>query len=95
MERLPKPQLPDRPADTRPRVIHISMRPRTWLGKVVLGIIGVVVTLVALFLSLVAFAIIASLVVVVIIYFLWATRRMRRAIRKGYIDEQPDNGKEP
>ncbi len=68
------------------RVIHISVQPKTWFGKLVAGIIGVAVMLVAFFLSILAFVIIASIVVMAIIYFLWATRRARRAMRDQIID---------
>ena len=60
------------------RVVHISVQPKTWFGKLIAGIVGLAVMLVAFFLSILAFAIIASIVVVAIIYFLWVTRRARR-----------------
>ena len=68
------------------RVLHVSLQPKTWLGKLIAGIIGVAVMLAALLLSILAFAIVASIVVVAIIYLLWVTRRARRAMRNQTID---------
>jgi VIT1/CCC1 family predicted Fe2+/Mn2+ transporter len=81
-------QLPDQqPSQTRTvRVIHISLQLKTWFGKFIAGIIGVAVMLVAFFLSILAFAIIASIVVVAMIYFLWAARRARRTMRNQTAD---------
>jgi len=84
-------QLPDQQRaqslDTRPvRVIHISVQPKSWLGKLVAGVVAVAVMLVAFFLSIVVFAIIACLVAVALIYLFWATRRARRAMRDQTID---------
>lgn len=44
--------------------------------------------LLAFFLSILAFAIIASLVVVAIVYFMWVTHRARRAMRSQTIDSE-------
>ena len=68
------------------RMVRISVQPKTWLGKLIAGIIGVAALLVALFLSILAFAIVASFVVVAIAYFFWTTRRARRSIRDRTID---------
>ncbi len=86
MSQLPDQQIPQPPQPRPVRVIHISVQPKTWFGKLVAGIIGMAVMLVAFFLSILAFAIIASIVLVAIIYFLWATRRVRRAMRDQIID---------
>jgi ABC-type nickel/cobalt efflux system permease component RcnA len=84
-------QLPDQPrvqaVSTRAvRVIHISVQPKSCLGKLVAGIVAVAAMLVALFLSIVAFAILACSVIIIITYLLWATRRARRAMRDQIID---------
>jgi len=86
MEQLPNRQGPQSSQPRPVRVIHISVQPKTWLGKLIAGIIGVAVMLVAFFLSILAFAIIASLVVVAIVYFMWVTHRARRATRSQTID---------
>jgi hypothetical protein len=68
------------------RVIHISVQPKTWFGKIAAWIIGAVVMLVALFFSIIAFSIIASVAAVALVYFLWTAHRARRAIRNQTID---------
>jgi Flp pilus assembly protein TadB len=89
MEQLPEQQTPQ---STQPsqqptaRVIQISVQPKTWFGKLVAGIVGVAVVLVAFFVSILAFVIIATIVVAAIIYFLWVTRRARRTLRNQTIE---------
>ena len=91
MMQLVMSRLPDHPtpqsSQRRPgRVIRISVQPKTWFGRLVAGTIGAAVMLVAFFLSLLAFAIVASIAVSAIVYFLWAARRARRARRGRTID---------
>src|SRR5216683_1125526 len=89
MEQLPKQQAPESPQLSQlrtERIIHISVQPKTWFGKLTAGVIGVAVMLVAFFLSILAFAIIASIAVVAIIYILWATRRAHRTMRNQTVD---------
>jgi len=86
MEQLPEQQDPQTPQPRAVRTIHISVQPKSWLGKLVAGIVGIALMLVAFLLSVVAFAIIASLVLLVVIYVLWVTRRARRAMRDQVID---------
>jgi len=52
----------------------------------IVSVIGIPLMLVAFLLSIVAFAIIASLVLLVVIYVLWVTRRARRAMRDQVIE---------
>jgi len=68
------------------RVVHVSVQPQTWFGKLVAGVIGLAAMLVAFFLSMIVFAVIASLVVVAVIYLMWAARRTRRAAQSQIID---------
>jgi Flp pilus assembly protein TadB len=89
MEQLPEQQRSQAPQPSQPptaRVIHISVQPKTWFGKLVAGIVGVAVVLVAFFVSILAFVIIATIVVAAIIYFLWVTRRARRTLRNQTIE---------
>jgi Flp pilus assembly protein TadB len=89
MEELPRRQTPQSSQPSQPptaRVIHISVQPKTWFGKLVAGIVGVAVALVAFFVSILAFAIIAGIVGAAIIYFLWVTRRARRTLRNQTIE---------
>ena len=86
-------QLPDRqttePASPRPvRVIHISVQPKTWLGKLLASILAAVVLLVAFFLSIILFVMFACIVVVAIIYFLWAAHRGGRRHRDQVIEAE-------
>ena len=87
MERLPEPQpryRPDGPDAPHIRVIHLSTsgRPRTLLGRILLGAVSVAVLVAVLFLSIIAFAVIACLAVIGIGYLLWKTRHVRKAIRE-------------
>jgi membrane protein implicated in regulation of membrane protease activity len=68
------------------RVFHISVRPKTWFGRLLAWIIAPVVLLVALFFSIVAFAILASIAALAFIYFVWTLRRARRAMRNQTIE---------
>jgi high-affinity Fe2+/Pb2+ permease len=86
MEQVPKQQDPQTPQVRPVRTIHISVQPKSWLGKLVAGIAGIALMLVAFLLSIVAFAVIAGIVMVAIVYVLWVTRRARRAMRDQVID---------
>ena len=86
MEQLPEQQEPQTPQARPVRTMHISMQPKSWLGKLVAGVVGIALMLMAFLLSIVAFAIIASLVLLVVIYVLWVTRRARRAMRDQVIE---------
>ena len=84
-------ELPNQPSSqsSQPRtmrVVHVSVQPKTWLGKLIAGLIGVAIILAVFFLSIFVFAIIASILVIAIIYMLWATHRARRATRNHTID---------
>lgn len=67
-------------------VVHVSVQPKTWLGKLVAGLMGVAIILAVFFLSIFVFAIIVSILVIAIIYLFWSTQRTRRAIRNQTID---------
>lgn len=68
------------------RVVHISVQPKTWFGKLMAAVVGTGVMLVAFFISIIVFAVIASLVVVAVIYLMWAARRARGAVESQIID---------
>lgn len=86
MGQLPDQQTRQSP-QTRPvRVIHISAHPKTWFGKLVAGIVAAAVMLLAFFLSIVVFAILAGIALLAIIYLFWAMHRARRAMRDQVID---------
>jgi hypothetical protein len=86
MEQLPE-QPPPPAADGRTvRVVHVSVQPKSWIGRLVLGIVGVAAMVVAVFLSVIAFAVVAGLVAVALIYLLWVTRPARRAMRDQVIE---------
>ena len=86
MEQLPEHQTSQAQSARPGRVIRISVQPKSWLGKLVAGVIAIAVMVMAFLLSIIVFAIIASLVLLAIIYVLWATRRARRAMRDQVID---------
>ena len=67
-------------------MIHISVQPKTWFGKLIAGIVGVAVMLAAFFVSVVAFVVVTGAVAAAVIYLLWATRRLRGTMRNRTID---------
>lgn len=69
-----------------PRVVHVSVQPRTWYGKLVAAVVGLAVMVLALFLSVVVFAVLASLAVAAVVYIAWASRRARRSAQSQIID---------
>lgn len=68
------------------RVVHVSVQPKTWFGKLMAAVVGLAAMLVAFFISMIVFAVIASLVVVAVIYLMWAARRARSAAQSQVID---------
>jgi 4-hydroxybenzoate polyprenyltransferase len=83
MRQLPNQQTPQTTQPSQPRtvrVIHVSVQPKTWFGKLMAGIVCVAVMLVAFFLSVLAFAIVTGIIAVAVIYFLWAARRAHRTM---------------
>ena len=87
----PPPQTSQRSRSETARAFHISVQPKTWFGKLVAGIIGMAVMLAALFLSLLALAIVSSIVLAAILYFLWTARRGRRTVRNQTIEGESDS----
>ncbi len=90
MNRLPdkQKQLPLRPENHRARIIHISIRPRTWFGKFVLAAISIAAIVAALFLSIIVLAFVFAVLMVVIVYSLWIAYRVRRSALKYQRDER-------
>lgn len=70
------------------RGLHAAMLPKSWLGKLLAAIVGLATMLVALFLSIFLFAVIASVAVVGVLYVMWVARRARRASESQIIDNQ-------
>jgi hypothetical protein len=74
---------------SRPRkmcVVHVSLQPRTWFGNFIVGLIGLAIILAMFFLSILAFTIVASIFVIVVIYVFWANHCARRATGNQTID---------
>lgn len=105
MERAPKPQpTPDEaplegtyeraPAaePERIRVVHVSVQPKSWLGKAALAIAGLATLILALFFSILAFAVLIGVGVAAFAYFLLATRSARRAMREAARRERGGTG---
>jgi Flp pilus assembly protein TadB len=80
MDHLPDTQKQSllHPDKQRIRVIHFSIRPKTWFGNLILVMISIVAMVVALFLSLIVFAFITTIVILMLIYLIWMARRVRR-----------------
>lgn len=94
MKPIPNPQPPQTSqlSPSRPtRVIHISVQPKTWFGKLIAGIVGIAVMLVVFFLSAVAVVGFTGIIVAAAIYLLWATRRLRHTLRNQTIDGEVQN----
>lgn len=88
----PPPSQTSQPSQSRTaRVIHVSVRPKTWFGKLIAGIVGVAVMLGVFFLSAVVFVVVTGIIVAALIYVLWATRRVRRTMRNRTIDGEIQN----
>jgi uncharacterized membrane protein len=86
MEQLPEQETPSvRDARTM-RVVHVSIQPKSWLGRLVMAVVGVAVMVVAFFASIIAFAIVAGPLAVAFVYLFWVTRHARRALRDQVID---------
>ena len=75
MEQLPDRQTTEPARPRQVRVIHISVQPKTWLGKLLATILAALVMLIAFFLSLVLFVVVACVVIVAIIYSIWASHQ--------------------
>ena len=91
MNQLPEPPTPVSPYREYPergRVIHVSIRPKSWLGKIAFAIAGLVLLVVGVLFSLVVLAIVAGVGVLGALYFLWATRHVRRALREARKQQQ-------
>src|SRR6185295_6666168 len=90
MEQLPeKPTTPDSESTptSAPNVVHFSVEPKSWLGKLLAGIIGGALLLVVLLFSIVAFAVIAGIGLAAVIYLAWKTRHVRRELQKRMSEE--------
>ena len=87
MEQLPDETTPQRSGQARPlRVVHISVQPKTWLGKLIAGIAALALLVIGFLVSIVVFAVVACIAAVAILYFIWSTRRARRAMRDQVIE---------
>jgi heme/copper-type cytochrome/quinol oxidase subunit 2 len=69
----------------------LSVQPKSWLGRLAVAIAGAAAMVVAFFLSIVALAVVAGLVAVAVIYLLWTTRRIRRAMRQQVIEGEVES----
>ena len=87
MEQLPDQPTPQRSTQAGPvRVVHISVQPKSWLGKLVDGILALALVVIGFFVSIIVFAVAACIAGVAILYFVWITRRARRAMRDQVIE---------
>ena len=77
------------------RVNTVAVQPRTWFGKLIAAVIGVALMLLTLFLSIFVFAVLASLLVLAVIYVLWTARQARRAAQSQIIDNEAQQPSRP
>ena len=94
MKPIPNPQPPQtsQPSPSwSTRVIHISVQPKTWFGKLIAGIVGIAVILLIFFVSVVALVVVTGIIVAAVIYLLWATRRLRRTLGNRTTDGEIQN----
>ena len=61
--------------------MEVSVTPRSWLGKLLAGVVAVAVIGLALLLSLFAFVAISAIFAAGLLAFLWQTRAQRRRRR--------------
>jgi len=67
-------------------VLHVSVQPKTWFGKLIVATVGLAVMLIAFLLSVIVFAVIVSLIIVAVIYVMWVVHKTRRAKLRDAID---------
>ena len=71
-----------------PHLRFLAAQSKSWFGKLIAAVIGVMVMLLTLFLSIFVFAVLGSLLVVAVIYVLWTARRARREAQSQIIDNE-------
>ncbi|MDH3209109.1 MAG: hypothetical protein OEM00_02125 [Burkholderiaceae bacterium] len=69
-----------------PHAAYVPPPPKTWIGKLIVGVVGAVVILASLLVSIVVFALVASLLLAGVIYFIWTVRRAQRKVQRQTID---------
>lgn len=72
-------------------MVHVVVQPKTWFGQAIAAVVGVAVLLAMFFLSIIVFAVLASVGVVVALYLWWMVRRARRRAADNVIDNVIDN----
>ena len=70
------------------RVVHFSIRPRTWIGRLVLAVGGGIAVAFAFFLSVIAMFVATGLLGLGLLYLALTLRRMRRAQRENVIEAE-------
>jgi len=70
------------------RVVHFSIRPRTWVGRILLAVGGAIAVAFAFFLSIIAMFLAAGLLGLGLLYLALTLRRMRRAQRGNVIEAE-------
>jgi O-antigen/teichoic acid export membrane protein len=88
---LPEQSTPSTSQPQSVRVVHVSVQPKSWLGRLAVAIVGAAAMVVAFFLSIIALAVVAGLVAAAVIYLLWTTRRIRRAMREQVIEGEVES----
>lgn len=77
------------------RLIHLQAQPRTWLGRLVAAVVGVAVLVAMFFVSLIVFAVIASVAIVGGLYMVWLVRKARRQAMANVVDVEAREPRQP
>jgi uncharacterized membrane protein len=88
MNRLPEQSSATPRYSRSVRVVHFSIRPRTWVGRIVLAVGGAIAVAFAFFLSIIAMFVAAGLLGLGLLYLALTLRRMRRAQRGNVIEAE-------
>jgi Ca2+/Na+ antiporter len=80
MDQLPDPRMPPDTGQRLTRLIHVSMEPKTRLGKLLFAIFGVSLVILAFFVSILVFVLVATIALVFALYVMWVVNRVRRSV---------------
>jgi Ca2+/Na+ antiporter len=82
MDQLPEPRMPPDTGQQLTRLIHVSMEPKTRLGKLLFAIFTVSLVVLAFFVSIVVFVLVATIALVFALYLIWVVNRVRHSLAK-------------
>jgi len=82
MDQLPEPRMPPDTGQHLTRLIHASVEPKTRLGKFLFAIFGVSLVVLAFFISILVFVLVATIALLFALYVMWVVNRARRSLAK-------------